>query len=70
MLPSTGPVPNSWTIEEHDGKLDIRLNRRAFAYDCDDIAEARRRIKRSRKYDPDDTVTLIEDDGYRRKVKL
>ena len=64
-----GPVPNTWTIEEHSDGVDLKLNRRSFAYDLDDIDEACRRIRRSHRYSPGDTVTVVEKDGYRHKVK-
>lgn len=49
-----------------DGTVDVLRNKRAWRYDLDDEDEALRAIKRAAgKGQP---VTVIEADGYRRKI--
>lgn len=58
--------PTQYTIEENpDGTFDVRRNGRSFRYDLDDLDEARLAARR----DGATEVTLIETDGYRRKIK-
>lgn len=57
-----------WQIEFYRGKVDVRCNRRAFAYDLDDLDEAVQRIRRSRKFSPGDKVVVIEENGARRTI--
>lgn len=60
---------DGWVIEEQpSGKVDLRHDRKAIAYDLDDEDEAIRMI---RKKDPEATeVTLIEADGYRTRRRF
>jgi len=52
-------------------KVDITKDRRAFAYDCDDVEEAVARIIRDRGFDREgDQVTLIHPDGYPERLKI
>lgn len=58
------------TYEAHiqpDGKVDVHRNRRAWRYDLDDLDEAVRVVRRaeSKGY----PLTVVEEDGYRRKVR-
>lgn len=58
-----------WTIEEaRNGLWDVFRDRRIVAYDRDDVEEAVRTIQRDRRYSPGDKITVIESDGYRRRV--
>lgn len=60
----------TWTIEEQsDGEHDVLKDRRAFRYGVD-FEEAKRAIRKSRFYQPGDKVILVDQDGYRTKVKL
>lgn len=59
---------STWEIEFYRGKVDVRCNRRAFAYDLDDLEEAERKITRSRKFSPGDKVVVIEENGARRTI--
>jgi hypothetical protein len=57
-------------IEEYNGNIDVRRNGRAFRYDLDDVEEAVRLIRRSPKFDPGDQVTVVDQDGYRRSLRV
>ncbi len=58
---------HSYAIDiQPDGKVDVTRNRRAWRYDLDDVDEALRVIRRAEGRGV--PVTLIEQDGYRRKV--
>lgn len=46
-----------------EGLCDVRRDRRAFAYDLDDVDEAMRRIRR--EIGSGEEVMVIEQDGYR-----
>ena len=63
-------MPNTWIIEESpDKKVDILVNRRAFAYDLSDEQTALKRIMKSKKWKEGDAVVCIDADGYRRRLK-
>ncbi len=53
-------------VNDDGTTVDVLRNKRAWRYDLDDVDEALREIKRAEgKGHP---VTLIEQDGYRRKI--
>lgn len=58
-----------WEIEYRGGTYDLRRGGRAVAYDLDDPEEAIRKILRSSDWHPGDEVWLVEEDGYRRRVR-
>jgi hypothetical protein len=60
---------NKWIIEEYEGKVDVLFNRHPFRYDCDDMEEALHAIKRSKKFEPLDSIVFIDNSGYRKKVQ-
>lgn len=49
-----------------NGKVDVTRNRRAWRYDLDDLDEALAHVRRAEGRGVQ--VTVIEPDGYRRKV--
>jgi hypothetical protein len=51
-------------------KVDVLRNRKAFAYDCEDIDEALSLIKRDRRYRKGDKIEAVEPDGYRRQIRV
>jgi hypothetical protein len=58
-----------WLIEELGGAFDVTRDGRAFVYDCQDIEEARAKIKKSPKYEKGDTIFIQSEDGYREKLR-
>lgn len=48
------------------GRCDIRLDGRAYRYDRDDLDEALTEVRRAGA----DSVEVIEEDGYRRTIRL
>jgi hypothetical protein len=60
-------VSAGWTCEIQDnGLVDVLHNGRSIAYDRDDLAEALAVAKRKGATQ----VTVIEQDGYRHRVKV
>lgn len=59
-----------WVIEEYEGNFDVRRNGRSFRYDLDDVDEALKAIRRSPKFSPDDQVFVVDESGYRKRVKV
>jgi hypothetical protein len=68
------PPQARWTVEEvYDRNrrvFDVKRNGRAVAYDLDDLDEATRRVKKHRQFDEGDTVTLVDQDGHRHRLKV
>lgn len=69
----TVPATEFVIEQKPDGTCDVHRNRRAFAYDCDDIDEALMRIRRKltteKKPSRGVEVTHIEPDGYPRRIR-
>lgn len=63
-------VPAKWEIEEYRGTFDVRRDGRAFKYDLDDIEDAVRAIRRSRKFQAGDQIIVIEESGYRHRLRV
>lgn len=63
-------MATGWEIEQHAGGFDIHFDRRIVEYDRDDLDEALDYIRRDRRSERGDHVTLIEADGYRRTLRL
>lgn len=60
-------MPNVYEVDvQPTGLVDVRRNRRAWRYDLDDLDEATRLIMRAEGKGFE--FTVVEVDGYRRKV--
>jgi hypothetical protein len=63
----------TWTIEEFHRAgtvlFDVKRNGRAFKYDLDDVQDAVRAIRRSRKFEEGDKLILIDETGYRSSLR-
>lgn len=58
-------------IDSRSPSVDVTKDRRAFAYDLDDVDEATRRITRDHGFDPGrDTVLLVQHDGYTERLPI
>lgn len=54
-----------------DGLVDVTKDRRAFAYDLEDVERAKRYIVSRGDFDPNtDTVVFVEPDGYRTTLRM
>jgi hypothetical protein len=67
----SGAKMNKWEIEQNpDGTCDVRVNRKAFSYDRDDVAEAISTIRSSRKWVKGDYVVFIDSTGSRERISV
>lgn len=69
--------PNEWLIQEYrsgaknqNSVFDVLCNRRAFAYDLEDLETAERRIRRSRRFTPEDRIVFSDWRGNKSTLRV
>ncbi len=59
----------NWNIQiQPDGSCDVLKNNRGFVNGIESVSLALKKVRRSRFYSVSDTITVIDENGYRRKI--